>query len=75
MQRRGDAIVNLVLHCEQVARFTVEAFRPQMRAAVRIDQLCVDPDLISRAPGVAFKDIANAESAADLLGVIGLSLK
>src|SRR5271165_2013362 len=40
-----------------------------MRTRLRIDQLCVDPDLVARPLDASFEDIANAQLVANLLGL------
>jgi hypothetical protein len=40
-----------------------------MRARLRIDQLSVDPDLVAGPLDASFKDIANAQLMANLLGL------
>ena len=58
----------------QVRTIGVELVGPEMRAAFGIDQLRVDPNLVTRPPDTAFEDIANTELAADLLYVDRLAL-
>src|SRR5215469_16601573 len=65
----GDPACDLVLQGEQIDCVAVETLGPQMRVALRIDQLGVDTDLVTRPPGASFKHIAYAQFAADLPSV------
>ena len=56
--------VDLVLNGEDVVQVAVEAFRPQMVAADRIDQLGIDAHAARGAPGAALQHIAHAQSRA-----------
>src|SRR5438132_179278 len=69
LERAGNARRNLVLHGEQIADVAVEALGPEMRAGLGVDQLDVDPDLMAGSLNTAFQNIADAQLAADLLGV------
>ena len=57
------------LHSKQIARLTVEPFRPDMRVGRGIDQLRADAHLVSRPLDAPFEHIAHAQLAADLLRV------
>jgi hypothetical protein len=74
VQRQRNAARNLVLDGEQITRATVEPLRPQMRAALGINQLRVDPDLVTRTSYAALQYIAHTKLAADLLRVDRLVL-
>ena len=67
VQRDRDPACDLVLQGEQIARTAVEPLCPQMRVSVRVDQLGVDPDAVTRPPDAPFKQVTDAELAADLL--------
>ena len=56
---------HLVLHGEDVFETAVEAFRPKMVAADRIDELGIDAHPPGGASGAAFQDIAHAKIAGD----------
>ena len=70
----GEARDNLVLHVEQVGDRLVEALRPQVRAALGVDELDVDAHALAAALNAAFERIAHVELAADLLRVDRLAL-
>ena len=74
IERDSDAAGDLVLQGKQIADVALEPLGPQMRAGLGIDQLGVDADLLGRALDAAFKHIAHAQLAADLLGVDRLAL-
>src|SRR5215472_10504896 len=65
---------NLILHVERIAALLIEAFGPQMRAALGIDELSVEPDPLARVLHAAFEHVAHAELATDLTGVDRLAL-
>jgi len=65
---------HLVLHVEKIGALLVEAFGPQMPAALGIDELRVEADPFARVLHAAFENIAYAELAADLAGVDRLAL-
>src|ERR1700726_4455265 len=65
----GQAGGDLVLHIQEVGALLVEAFGPQMRAALRINELRVESDPFARVLHAAFEDVSHAELAADLAGV------
>src|SRR5262245_43326453 len=68
-ERVGDAARDLVLYGEQIADIVVKTLRPEMRVGRCIDQLRVDPDLITRSSDAAFQCIAHPKFAADLVSV------
>src|SRR4051812_8222235 len=68
-ERIRDPAGNLVSQLEQVGCVAVEAFRPEMRIALGVDQLGIDPYLVRRSADAAFHHIANTEFATDLPGV------
>ncbi len=76
IDRQGDDDLqrDIVLHRKDVVEFTVIAFRPNMVAALRIDQLSGDPDSIARLAHTAFQDKAHTELPANLSHIDGLAL-
>src|SRR5260370_30929790 len=74
MGRAGQSGRDLVLEIEQVGWRLVEALGPQMRAALRVDELRIDPDPVARVLHAAFEHVSHAELATDLAGVDRLSL-
>ena len=71
-RQTGD---DLVLHLQQIGAGGVELIGPEMRAAVGVDELGVDPDLIAAGQHRAFQHIAHAQILADRLGVDRLALE
>jgi hypothetical protein len=67
--RADNACGHLVLEIENVLQAAVETIRPQMRAGRRIDQLPGDAHLVSRFSNAAFKHVAYAKLATDLLDI------
>src|SRR5260221_6405011 len=65
---------DLVLRVKEAGMRLVEAFGPQMRPALGIDELRIDPDPVVRVLHAAFEDEADAEFATDLAGVDRLAL-
>src|ERR1700719_3797831 len=65
---------NLVLPVEEIGERLVEACGPQMRAALGIDELRVDPDPAACILHATFEDVTHAELAADLADVDRLAL-
>jgi hypothetical protein len=65
---------DFVLSLGQVGAIGVEPICPKLRAAFAIDQLHVDPNLVTNPPHAAFEDVADAELTANLLRVHGFSL-
>ena len=69
VERNSDAAGDVVLQCEQIADIAVELLRPQMCIRLGIDQLSVDAHFAARPPDASLEHIADAQLAADLLGV------
>ncbi len=69
-QSRDD----LVLHVEQIGDRLVETLRPEVAAALGVNQLDIDAHALAAALDAALEDIANVELAPDLLQVDGLAL-
>ncbi len=74
LDHAGEPGDNLVLHAEEIGARLVEPLGPEMRPSVRVDQLRVDPDTVSRTLDAAFHDVAHAKLAADLARIDGLAL-
>src|SRR5260370_15649499 len=70
----GQTGGDLVLDLKEVAALLVEAFGPQMCAALGIDELRVDPDSIAHVLHAAFEHVPHAKFATDLAGVARLAL-
>ena len=70
----GEAGDDLVLHVEQVGDRLVEPLRPEMIAALGVDELDVHPDAVGRALDAAFEHVAHVEFAPDLFEIDGLAL-
>src|SRR5262245_60300450 len=60
---------NLVLYCENVSRVAVVSLCPKMVAGLRIDKLRRDTNAVTSTTNAAFKHIANAKLAPNLLHV------
>ena len=69
-----DAFGNFVLEVEDILELAVEAFGPDMGAGFGIDQLGGNAETISRLAHAAFKHIARAKLASDLLHIDLLAL-
>src|SRR6516225_3451540 len=69
VERNSDAVGDVVLQCEQIADIAVELLRPQMCIRLGVDQLSVDAHFAARPPDASLEHIADAQLAADLLGV------
>src|SRR5215469_9388569 len=65
---------HLVLHVEEIGALLVEAFGPQMSAALGINELRVKADPFARVLYTAFENIVHTELAADVAAVYGLAL-
>jgi hypothetical protein len=65
----GQSGRDLVLHVEKVAALFVEALGPQMRPALGIDELGIEPHPLARVLHAAFEHVPHAELATDLAGV------
>ena len=65
---------DLVLRLQQIGARGVELFGPEVRAAVGVDELGVDPHLVAARLNRAFQHIAHAQILADRLGVDRLAL-
>jgi hypothetical protein len=64
---------DLVLHLEHFALVGVELVGPQMRAAVGVNQLGVDPDTCAAPLSASFEDVTNAKLLAGRFHVFGLA--
>src|SRR6516165_8993255 len=69
LDRADDAQRDLVLQFEDVVQRAVIALGPDMHSARRLDQLRGDPHAVPDLAQAAFKHIAYAELAADLLQI------
>ena len=67
-ERVRKARNDLVLHVEEVGHGLIEPFRPEMMAALGVDELDADAHPITRALNAALQHIANVQLAADLTG-------
>src|SRR5207245_2840934 len=65
---------DLVLHVEKVGPLLVEAFGPQMHAALGIDELRIESHPLAGVLDAAFENVSHADLAADLAGVDRLAL-
>src|SRR5262245_10644950 len=68
-ERANDARGHVVLQRKYVDDIAIIALSPNMRAGLRLNQLTGDAHAIARLANTAFKNVANAEFAADLLDV------
>ena len=66
LERGDDLLGQFILNGENIVEIAIEAARPDMAAARRIDQLRGDADAIARLADAAFEDIANVERLGDL---------
>ncbi|MND77852.1 hypothetical protein D3C80_695530 [compost metagenome] len=73
-QRLDDLAGDLVLDGEDILQVAIEAFRPQMLATCRVDQLGVDAHPPCGAPCAAFQQVAHAEVLCDPAHIHRLSL-
>ena len=69
-----DFACDFVLDGKDVLEVAVIAFRPDVVAAGRLQQLHRDPQAVPGAAHAAFQHVTDAEFAADLAHVDGLSL-
>ena len=60
---------HLVLRLQQIGAGSVELFGPDMRAAVGVDELGIDPHLVAAGLHRAFQHIAHPQILADGFGV------
>ena len=74
MQRSRKASGDLILGLGKVSTIGFEPVRPHVCAGFAVDQLHIGLNLVTHPPHAAFKDIADAELAGDLLGVDGFPL-
>ena len=59
---RPDRVWNRgILYSKDIVEFTVIAFRPDMAAGRRVDELGVDPHLVTNATYTAFEHVAHAQ--------------
>jgi hypothetical protein len=66
---------DFVLDGEDVVHLTVVAFRPQVKAIARLDELRRNTKPIARLANTACKDSGDAESPADFTDVAALPLE
>jgi hypothetical protein len=64
-ERIGEPRDDLVLHVEEVGDGLVEPFRPEMGAALGVNELDIDPHPATRALNTALEHVANVQFAAD----------
>ena len=60
---------DFVLQIEEIGEGLVESLRPKVTAALRVDQLNIDPDAIAVPLNATLQDIANIQIAPDLLQI------
>ena len=65
---------HLVLQSKNIAQVTFKPIGPKMRAGHGINQLAGDADFSGRLAHTAFKHVADAEFAPDLLDIDGSAL-
>jgi hypothetical protein len=65
---------NFILHIEQVSHGLIEALGPEVRAALRIDELDVYAKPITGALDAALQHVTDVQLAPDLLHVEGFAL-
>jgi hypothetical protein len=63
------ALGNLVLDGEDIVERPVVALRPEVSAALRLDELPGDPDPVAALPHATLEDVADPKLAADLADV------
>ena len=73
VERLSEAAGDLALRVRKISAVGLEPVGPNMRTTFGVDQLNIHPNLIASPPYAAFEDIPNAEFAADLLHVDGLT--
>ena len=71
----GEPRDDLVLHVEQVGYRLIETLRPEMMAALGVDELDVDAHSASAALDAALQNIADVEFAPDRLHVKRLAFE
>ena len=60
---------DFILNGEDVLHVAVEAFRPQLFAAARVDQLSVDANASRSAPCATFQQVTDAKVSSDVAHV------
>ena len=65
LQRLGDLSTDLVLYVKDAGQRVLEAFRPQLEPAGRIDQLHRDTHALALLANAAFEQICDAECTRD----------
>jgi hypothetical protein len=75
IERAGETADDLVLCLREVGAIGVEAIRPDMRAALRIDELNVYSNLVGRPADAAFEDVPDTKLPANLSRIGGFALK
>ena len=65
-QRRDDGLGDFLLHREDVVEAAIIAFRPEMHAGRRLDQLRRDPHTGSSSPHAPFKKLGHTKLPSDL---------
>src|SRR5438552_2840491 len=70
----GENQRNLILHRKDVVDGAIEAFRPDMYAGRRLDQLRRDPNSVRRLADAPFEHITNTELMGDLAHIHRASL-
>jgi hypothetical protein len=73
LQRSGDGLGDVVLNGEDVGKLAVVAFRPEMIAVLRVDELCGYADTVSGSPEAAFKNRPDAKRLGDPADVLFLA--
>src|SRR3954447_7568921 len=65
---------DLVLQFKEVAGGSVVRLSPEVRASFRVDQLCRDPNALSKSTDAALKHMADAKLPANLPHIDGFPL-
>ena len=75
LERAGDGLRDFVLHRKQIFGVAVvEAVRPKMQAAARVDQLRSDADPVAHPLHAALENVVHAEVPRDRRDIFILSL-
>ena len=74
VERVGEPGDDFILHVEEVRHRLVETVRPEMIAALSVDELDVDPHSICRALDASLEHVAHVQLASDLFEIDRLAL-
>src|SRR5438045_3635227 len=72
--RIGNAFCDFAFDSENIGQFPVVTLRPQMRIGIRLDQLDVDVDSVTRFLNTALKDICDPQFTSNLAKIVRRTL-